>query len=148
MTRHAFALAITLLYPLASLAEDQNPNEAIAEAIQSQMDFTEYSGGVVLPAQILDGAWKDYFIVDTRSAERFGEGHLPDAVHIEWRELPGRREELPRDRPVLLYCDTGMLSAQDHFAVRLLGWDNSRVLQGGYSAWTQQGGPTTTPANP
>jgi rhodanese-related sulfurtransferase len=61
-------------------------------------------------------------------------------VNIEWRKLPGRRHDIPRDRTVLVYCNTGSLSAQAVFALRLLGWDNVKVLQEGILGWKAKGG--------
>jgi rhodanese-related sulfurtransferase len=38
-------------------------------------------------------------------------------------------------QPVLIYCSTGALSAQAGFALRVAGWDNVRILQGGVEEW-------------
>jgi rhodanese-related sulfurtransferase len=37
---------------------------------------------------------------------------------------------------VLLYCDTGMVSSRAYLALKLAGYDNLKVLLGGYRAWT------------
>jgi rhodanese-related sulfurtransferase len=41
---------------------------------------------------------------------------------------------------VLIYCNTGSLSAQSVFAMRVLGWDNVKVLQDGIEGWKKKGG--------
>lgn len=41
---------------------------------------------------------------------------------------------------VLIYCNTGSLSAQSVFAMRLLGWENVKVLQDGFEGWKKKGG--------
>jgi rhodanese-related sulfurtransferase len=41
---------------------------------------------------------------------------------------------------VLLYCNTGSLSAQAGSALRVAGYDNVRILQGGFAEWKAQGG--------
>jgi len=46
----------------------------------------------------------------------------------------GARAELPKDRMVVMYCNSGSLSAQAVFALRLLGYDNVKVLQDGIEA--------------
>ncbi|WP_200248604.1 rhodanese-like domain-containing protein [Lamprobacter modestohalophilus] len=51
-----------------------------------------------------------------------------------------QRDEIPRDQPVIIYCNTGSLSAQAGFALRLLGWDNVRILQDGLVGWKAKGG--------
>jgi len=56
--------------------------------------------------------------------------------------LPSRfpRNTIPKDKPVLIYCNSGSLSAQAGFALRLAGWDNVRILQGGMDEWKAKGG--------
>lgn len=41
---------------------------------------------------------------------------------------------------VLAYCNTGTLSAQAGFALRVAGYENVRILQGGYAEWKAKGG--------
>jgi rhodanese-related sulfurtransferase len=51
-----------------------------------------------------------------------------------------RRNEIPKNKPVLIYCNTGSLSAQAGFALRVAGWENVRILQGGMEEWKAKGG--------
>jgi rhodanese-related sulfurtransferase len=48
--------------------------------------------------------------------------------------------DLAQDHMVLIYCNTGSLSAQSVFAMRLMGWDNVKVLQDGIEGWKKKGG--------
>lgn len=120
---------------LAESAEDKS-----LEPMLAYLDFADYGGGVIFAEQIEAADYPRFFIVDTRMTSQFEAGALPGATAIEWRQLLARRHELPRDRPVLLYCHTGMLSAQAAFALRVAGWDNVKVLQGGYLEWQRKGG--------
>ena len=54
--------------------------------------------------------------------------------------MQARRHEIPRDRMALIYCNTGSLSAQAGLAQRVAGWDNVRMLQGGFEKWKAKGG--------
>jgi rhodanese-related sulfurtransferase len=132
----AALLCASLALPAAH-AESESP---AVKAMLEYFDFTEYSGGVIFPEQIEAADYPRFFIVDTRMESQFAAGALPGAISIEWRQLLARRNELPRDRAVLIYCHTGMLSAQAAFALRLAGWDNVKVLQGGYLEWQRKGG--------
>jgi rhodanese-related sulfurtransferase len=38
-----------------------------------------------------------------RGADEYAAGHIPGALHIPGDELPRRRGEIPRDRPVVTY---------------------------------------------
>lgn len=131
-------LIASLLLALPVQAQEQ-PGPAIA-AMEAYLDFVEFGGGIVLPKQIAGGEWKSYHIIDTRLAEDYATGHLDGARHIEWRNILARRSEIPRDKLVLLYCNTGAQSAQAYFALRVAGWDNARLLQGGLEAWRRESG--------
>jgi rhodanese-related sulfurtransferase len=78
--------------------------------------------------------------VDARDSAQFEKEHIPGAVNIEWRQVLARRSELPKDKPILIYCNTGTLSAQAGFALRVAGFDNLRILQGGMREWQAKGG--------
>ena len=123
--------------PAASFAQEET---AAVKAMLEYLEFTEYSGGVIFPEQIEATDYPRFFIVDTRMDSQFAAGALPGAINIEWRQLLARRAELPRDKPVLIYCHTGMLSAQAAFALRMAGLDNVKVMQGGYLEWQRKGG--------
>jgi phage shock protein E len=56
-------------------------------------------------------------VVDVRTPEEFRSGAHPGAVNIPLHELAARIHELPRDRPVVVYCASGMRSGA---AARLL----------------------------
>ena len=115
-------------------------NPAVAKTIEEYLDFAEYGSSLIWPEQIPAEDWKKVFVVDARDADQYAKGHIPGAVNIDWRQLPARRGELPRDRMVVVYCNSGSLSAQSVFALRLLGLDNVKVLQDGFEGWKVKGG--------
>lgn len=139
MTRKQFIAAFAVLSLLASplRAEDTS---ALAEAMEEYLEFAEYGASIILPEQIPEDEWPKILVIDARDAAQFGADHIPGAVNIEWRRAVARRDEIPRDKPVVIYCNTGSLSAQAVFALRLLGWDNVRVLQDGIEGWKAKGG--------
>jgi rhodanese-related sulfurtransferase len=110
------------------------------KAIEEYLDFTEYGSSLIWPEQIPAEDWNNVFVVDARDAAQYAKGHIPGAVNIEWRQAVARRGELPKDRMVVVYCNSGSLSAQAVFALRLLGNDNVKVLQDGYEGWKAKGG--------
>ncbi len=69
-------------------------------------------------------------IVDVRSPGEIRGGAYPGAVNIPLQELRGRLGEIPKDRPVVLYCASGVRSAS---AVRIL-------KQAGYEQVLNAGG--------
>ena len=59
---------------------------------------------------------------------------------MDWRQVLAKRNSIPKNKPVLIYCNTGTLSAQAGFALRVAGWDNVKILQGGMQEWQAKGG--------
>lgn len=53
---------------------------------------------------------RQMYLVDLRSRWSFSRGHLLGAVNIPYEELEDRAEELPRDMPVVFYCQRGSKS--------------------------------------
>jgi rhodanese-related sulfurtransferase len=115
-------------------------NPAVVDVLSGYLDFTEYGSSLIGPEQIPKADWKKVFIVDARDAAQYTKEHIPGAVNIEWRQAVARRAELPKDRMVVMYCNSGSLSAQAVFALRLLGYDNVKVLQDGLEGWKKKGG--------
>ncbi len=128
----SFALAIAPVYA--------DENAVVVDALSGYMDFAEYGSSLIWPEQIPADDWKKVFIVDARDAAQFAGGHIPGAINIDWRQAVVRRAELPKDRMVVMYCNSGSLSAQAVFALRLLGYDNVKVLQDGIEGWKKKGG--------
>jgi len=92
------------------------------------------------PEQIPAEDWPNFFVIDARDAEQYATGHIDGAVNIEWRQVLERQDEIPGDQPVLIYCDTGAISAQAGLILRVVGYDNVRILRGGYNSWLAAGG--------
>ena len=107
----------------------------LEEEIVGYMDFAPYDAGIIMPGAFEKDVYDAVYLVDTRDAEQFEKATIPGAINIEWREIPSRLEELPTDKKVVLFCNTGSLSAQAAFAARVLGMENVVVLQEGYIGW-------------
>jgi rhodanese-related sulfurtransferase len=131
MLRNIFLTLMFISITNLSFAEDTS----LAEEINDYMEFTSYSDGTITQAQIEALGMENLLIIDSRSEARFTEGHLPKAMNIEWRQTLNERDKIPKDKIVVLYCDSGLLSSKAHFALKLVGYENVRVLLGGYQGW-------------
>lgn len=79
--------------------------------------------------------------IDVRSRERFQAGSIPQARHIARADLEAQADSLPRDKPVILVCDTGQQTAALVGKLRKLGVTRAVSLQGGLRSWGQAGMP-------
>ena len=125
----ALGLAISMAAP--ALAQQ----DAAIEAMQDYLMFAEETAGIILPQQIDQTVFHAALFVDTRSAVQHPEATIPGAVHIEWREVLDRIDEIPEDRMTILFCNTGARSSQATFALRVAGRTNVVVMQSGFDGW-------------
>ena len=134
LTFIAFAFIAT-----ASSAWADNKAAAIDE-MEGYLEFVDYGGGVIFAEQIPKEEWSKIMVIDARDPAQFAKGHIPRAVNIDWRQVLTKRNDIPKNKMVLIYCNTGTLSAQAGFAMRVAGWDNVKILQGGMEEWKAKGG--------
>jgi len=136
MIRAVAVAALSLAPMFASAGEN---NETI-KAMEEYLVFVEYGGGTISAEQIPKDDWKRFHVIDARDKAQFDKEHIPGAVNLEWRQVLEKRASIPRDKPVLIYCNTGSLSAQAGFALRVAGYENVRILQSGFADWKSKGG--------
>ena len=70
-------------------------------------------------------------LLDVRGPLEFRRRHLPGAQLLPLPELAARAAEVPRHRPVVVYCQSGVRSAQALGLLQSLGYANVWTLQGG-----------------
>jgi hydroxyacylglutathione hydrolase len=81
-------------------------------------------------------------VVDVRDSSEYEAGHIPGSVHIPYGELPGRLEELPRDRPIAAVCSGGKRSGLAASILQREGFGQLiHVADGGVGTWERRGFP-------
>jgi phage shock protein E len=61
-------------------------------------------------------------LLDVRSTHEFASGHLDGAKNVPILDLESRVAELPRDRPLVVYCSAGGRSAWAAHVLRARGF--------------------------
>jgi rhodanese-related sulfurtransferase len=141
MRLRTLALAAVTAGSLLLASAAHADNKAIAtDEMEAYLEFVDYGGGVIFAEQIPKDEWPKMVVIDARDPAQFAKGHIPGAVNMDWRHVLAKRNTIPKNKPVLIYCNTGSLSAQAGFALRVAGWDNVRILQGGMAEWQAKGG--------
>ena len=74
-------------------------------------------------------------ILDVRSNDEFGAGHLQQSKNIPL-------DQLGNQHPVLLVCGVGTRAARGASVLQRAGFDKVYVLDGGFNEWRSQGLPT------
>ncbi len=114
----------------------------------SAMDIVNVAGNVL--QNILDGLNQPIFpqelaetfpgsgavVLDVRHPDqaRFGvEKYKEQWLNIPLEEVPDRMSEVPRDKPVYVYCNTGTRSYEVQRYLNSKGWDRVSGVQGSYA---------------
>ncbi|MGI4833127.1 MAG: molybdopterin-synthase adenylyltransferase MoeB [Janthinobacterium lividum] len=74
-------------------------------------------------------------LLDVRGPLEYGRRHLPGAVLLPLPELAARAAEVPRQGPVVVYCQSGVRSRQALVLLQGLGHTNVQALRGGLEEW-------------
>ena len=77
-------------------------------------------------------------VVDVRLPAEYQAVHLESSRLLPLDEIARRRDELPRDRELVLVCRTG---SRARLAAAELGGFHTRILEGGLVAWQEAGHP-------
>ncbi len=124
--------------PKATPAE-QATLQKFVQAYMSGLEDNDYYE--VLAEEValrIKGGKKDFVVVDVRipKDKKFDLGHLPGAIHVNLLDLakPETLARLPKDKEIIVHCDTGQQQNKAVTALRLLGYD-AYVMKWGYMAW-------------
>ena len=131
-------ITLALLFAVSSVMANDKAN--LIDELSAYLEFVDYGGGTIFAEQIPKSEYAKMMIIDARDAAQYAKEHIPGAINMEWRQVMAKSGDIPKNKPVLIYCNTGSLSAQAGFALRVSGWENVRILQGGFSEWKSKGG--------
>lgn len=80
-------------------------------------------------------------LLDVREPQEYAAGHVPGSTLIPLGQLANRIAELPRDRPILVICQSGSRSGLATQLLQRQGFGDVSNIQGGIMAWQRGGGP-------
>jgi len=85
-------------------------------------------------------------LLDVRTDAEVAEGKIPGAIHIPLDQLEARWAEVEKCNEIVCYCRSGRRSLTAATLLRDKGLFNATSLEGGFLAWTEQGGPVESGA--
>lgn len=80
-------------------------------------------------------------LVDVRTPEEYRQAHLRGSLLIPLGELNRRAQEIPRDRPVLVYCAVGARSSTAANFLASRGYREVYNMTDGLVGWYKNGLP-------
>jgi hydroxyacylglutathione hydrolase len=79
---------------------------------------------------------KDAWLLDVRSDEELEkDGRVAGSHHIHITRLPEHLDEIPRDKPLYIFCASGLRSTIAASLLQRRGWHRVNVVLGGLSGW-------------
>ena len=82
---------------------------------------------------------KQALLVDVREPEEYASGHIKGAINIPLQNLTQNLNQIPKNRPVILYCSTGYRTAMGVMALQMLGYSNVRGFPPSFEGWKTAG---------
>jgi rhodanese-related sulfurtransferase len=112
----------------------------LAAVIFTEVRMRAHGSGAVTPMQAIQLMNKGALVIDVRSSDAYAAGHIGEARNIAAADLPAQADSLKRyrDRPVVLCCDTGVISSGAARKLTALGFTQVANLRGGLNGWRQE----------
>jgi hydroxyacylglutathione hydrolase len=127
---------------LAMIGLDRVTGYLSSESVER---WAERDGGLVAIPQMQVGDLAQLMkenkvtVIDVRARSEWDAGHLPGVRNIPLGHLVEHTDELPKDRPLVMHCQSGGRSAIAASLLRGRGFTNVANLVGGFQAWEKQG---------
>lgn len=83
----------------------------------------------------------DLVVLDVRSPGEFAAGHVPGALNIPHDRIGEHLADVPRDKDVVLYCQSGRRAGIAAQVLAEQGYTRLFHLEGDIAAWKAQGRP-------
>jgi hydroxyacylglutathione hydrolase len=78
-------------------------------------------------------------ILDVRSESEWNEGHIKGALHIYVGHIKERMADIPKDKPVAIFCNVGRRAGFGASILRREGYPEVYNVLGGMAAWKAAG---------
>ncbi|HOI17148.1 MAG TPA: rhodanese-like domain-containing protein [Geobacteraceae bacterium] len=92
---------------------------------------------------LIKAADSDYVLVDVRDEAEFKEGHIPTAINIPAETLATKSDILPKEKKIIVYCNTGSRSYLAY--KKLIGLAYPHIYQALFAEWKEAGLPVAGP---
>ena len=72
------------------------------------------------------------FLLDVREEYEYQDGHIKGAGNLPLREILGKKDSLPKDKDIYVYCRSGHRSADAVNFLKSLGFEKVHNVEGGF----------------
>jgi len=87
----------------------------------------------------------NFIILDVRTAKEFANGHIEDAINIDYysKDFVDELDRLDKTKTYLVYCRSGSRSTKAFNLMKELGFQRVYTMEGGIVRWQAERLPTT-----
>ena len=91
--------------------------------------------------ELIDSRSAESVILDVRTSEEFQEGHIKDAISIDFYSptFAGDLSKFDKDKTYYIYCRSGSRSGKTLEIMNDLGFTSVYNLEKGINDWTEKG---------
>ncbi|MDY0235644.1 MAG: rhodanese-like domain-containing protein [Gudongella sp.] len=125
--------------PEAKMPELDEKGQILWDAAKAY--FSDSDNYIIAPADLLAIVEENpeaVTVLSIRTDEDYALGHIPTAMHINFKEVGANIDTVPMNRPVYVYCYTGQTAGITIGAMRMMGY-NAISLNRGSTGWTEAG---------
>lgn len=143
MKKRVLVLAVTALFiltggALALTDEEYRTVQKVADEYMSNVPADGYHVAAEDVLKRIQAGDKNLVIVDVRmpKEKKYDQGHLPGAIHIGFKEIakPENLAKLPKDKDIIVHCDTGHEQNKALSVLRMLGY-KAYDMKWGMMSW-------------
>ena len=135
----SFAMAIKQGLSITSLMEIEHAYAPPYSSAKDPVAMSAYVAGNILNGKMTPLYWRDLLstkseervLIDVRTPEEYALGTIDDAINIELDTLRERLAEIPRDKPIFLFCGVGLRGYLASNILKANGFSDVRNLIGG-----------------
>jgi hydroxyacylglutathione hydrolase len=113
-----------------------------ADVVQAWVETGRAAQGVpeVSPQQLEELIRLDAVeLIDVRNSSEWNEGHIPGSRNFPLGRLPEQLDQVPRDRPLVVFCESGGRAGVAIGVLQANGFTDVRHLTGDMSGWRKGG---------
>ncbi len=85
--------------------------------------------------KLIETKSREFIIVDVRDETEYREGHIPGAINIPLEAFAARSEVLPKEKKVVVYCNTGGRSYSAYRKLMKLAYPS--IAQSVFAEWKE-----------
>lgn len=109
-----------------------NPKDVVNHASSVAVNILNDEVSVISLKETRNLIASGAFLIDTREMPAYQMGTVQGSKHIPMSQFRERLDEIPKDRPVYIFCQTGVRSYNMSRALKQLGFDNIVNISGSF----------------